>query len=63
MGLDHCPPAWMSMACLPGEMKLGDFGLARIFGSPDSKYTNQVTRSASGLSLSLLSARLEARTP
>ncbi|KAK9844956.1 hypothetical protein WJX74_009039 [Apatococcus lobatus] len=23
-------------------MKLGDFGLARIFGSPDSKYTNQV---------------------
>lgn len=25
-----------------GELKLGDFGLARIFGSPDRKYTNQV---------------------
>lgn len=25
-----------------GELKLGDFGLARIFGSPDRKWTNQV---------------------
>lgn len=25
-----------------GELKLADFGLARIFGSPDRKYTNQV---------------------
>ena len=27
-----------------GELKLGDFGLARIFGSPDRKLTNQVSR-------------------
>ncbi len=25
-----------------GDVKLGDFGLARIFGSPDRKWTNQV---------------------
>ena len=25
-----------------GQLKLGDFGLARIFGSPDRKWTNQV---------------------
>lgn len=25
-----------------GELKLGDFGLARIFGSPDRKFTHQV---------------------
>lgn len=31
-------PCW----CNTGELKLGDFGLARIFGSPDRKWTNQV---------------------
>lgn len=28
--------------CCAGELKLADFGLARIFGSPDRKWTNQV---------------------
>jgi cyclin-dependent kinase 7 len=25
-----------------GQLKLADFGLARIFGSPDRKFTHQV---------------------
>ena len=29
-----------------GELKLGDFGLARIFGSPDRKLTNQAREQA-----------------
>ncbi len=28
-----------------GELKLADFGLARLYGSPERKYTNQVCRS------------------
>ena len=31
----------LSLSCA-GELKLADFGLARIFGSPDRKWTNQV---------------------
>ena len=26
-----------------GQLKLGDFGLARIFGSPDRRFTHQVS--------------------
>ena len=26
-----------------GQLKLADFGLARIFGSPDRRFTHQVT--------------------
>ena len=33
--------AHLSSICA-GELKLADFGLARIFGSPDRKWTNQV---------------------
>jgi serine/threonine protein kinase len=34
---------WQLMGwVLAGELKLADFGLARIFGSPDRKFTNQV---------------------
>ncbi|KAK9864840.1 hypothetical protein WJX84_009655 [Apatococcus fuscideae] len=49
--LDFCHTRWVVhrdvkpnnfLISATGEMKLGDFGLARIFGSPDSKYTNQV---------------------
>lgn len=29
-----------------GELKLGDFGLARLYGSPERKYTNQVPAAA-----------------
>jgi serine/threonine protein kinase len=29
-------------ASCAGHLKLADFGLSRIFGSPDRKYTNQV---------------------
>lgn len=29
-----------------GQLKLADFGLARIFGSPDRKFTHQVLLSS-----------------
>ena len=31
-----------SCAACAGEVKLADFGLSRIFGSPDRNFTNQV---------------------
>ncbi|KAK9814600.1 hypothetical protein WJX72_008473 [[Myrmecia] bisecta] len=50
-GLDFCHKHWVLhrdvkpnnfLVSPTGELKLGDFGLARIFGSPDRKFTNQV---------------------
>ncbi|KAL3158807.1 hypothetical protein ABBQ32_011533 [Trebouxia sp. C0010 RCD-2024] len=50
-GLDFCHKRWVLhrdikpnnfLISAQGELKLGDFGLARIFGSPDRKWTNQV---------------------
>lgn len=50
-GLDFCHKRWVLhrdikpnnfLVSATGELKLGDFGLARIFGSPDRKWTNQV---------------------
>ena len=37
------PPADTLQWVLPaGDLKLGDFGLARIYGSPDRRLTSQV---------------------
>lgn len=42
----HCMPLMPPHergACCAGEMKLADFGLARVFGSPEAgRYTDQV---------------------
>lgn len=37
-------PRWEPEVCIrsAGQLKLGDFGLARIFGSPDRQFTHQV---------------------
>ena len=43
---------------IAGEVKLADFGLARIFGSPDRKYTNQVTLTGKLLTGYLIAACL-----
>lgn len=34
-----------------GELKLGDFGLARLYGSPERKYTNQVGGTFGGVGI------------
>eukprot|EP00891_Asterochloris_glomerata_P005265 jgi/Astpho2/5265/fgenesh1_pm.00074_%23_26_t len=50
-GLGFCHSRWVLhrdvkpnnfLIAATGELKLADFGLARIFGSPDRKWTNQV---------------------
>eukprot|EP00245_Coleochaete_scutata_P005459 TRINITY_DN19028_c0_g1_i1.p1 TRINITY_DN19028_c0_g1~~TRINITY_DN19028_c0_g1_i1.p1 ORF type:complete len:474 (-),score=73.72 TRINITY_DN19028_c0_g1_i1:725-2107(-) len=50
-GLAYCHKKWVlhrdmkpnNLLISPtGELKLGDFGLARVFGSPDRKFTHQV---------------------
>ena len=49
--LAACHAAWIVhrdvkpnnfLVAASGELKLGDFGLARLYGSPERKYTNQV---------------------
>ncbi|KAF8407723.1 hypothetical protein HHK36_006862 [Tetracentron sinense] len=50
-GLAHCHKKWVLhrdmkpnnlLIGADGQLKLADFGLARIFGSPDRKFTHQV---------------------
>ncbi|DBB14813.1 hypothetical protein WJX82_002302 [Trebouxia sp. C0006] len=50
-GINFCHKRWVLhrdikpnnfLISQQGDVKLGDFGLARIFGSPDRKWTNQV---------------------
>ena len=49
--LAHCHARWVVhrdvkpnnfLVAASGELRLGDFGLARLYGSPERRYTNQV---------------------
>ena len=54
LGLKACHEQWIIhrdmkpnnlLIRTTGELQLADFGLARIFGSPNREFTNQVSKS------------------